>query len=144
MVEELRSAEPGNGAPEERSGAAPSARGGSGPRRSRGGVGKRFQGKPKVCLFCVEKGQRIDYKQADLLRRFVNESGKIRPRRFVLRARRCQAQRSSTLRPCRILPKSSPARGVEPGVKVRMESLRRPERLRRGARPPVRRADPPA
>jgi len=70
MVEELRSAEPGNGAPEERSGAAPSARGGSGPRRSRGGVGKRFQGKPKVCLFCVEKGQRIDYKQADLLRRF--------------------------------------------------------------------------
>ena len=73
MVEELRSAEPGNG--------APGARGGSGPRRSRGGGGKRFQGKPKVCLFCVEKGQRIDYKQADLLRRFVNESGKIRPRR---------------------------------------------------------------
>jgi small subunit ribosomal protein S18 len=54
--------------------------GGGGPRRPRGG-GKRFQGKPKVCLFCVEKGQRIDYKQAELLRRFVNDTGKIRPRR---------------------------------------------------------------
>jgi len=81
MVEELRSAEHGNSAPEERSGAASGPRSGSGPRRSRGGGGKRFQGKPKVCLFCVEKGQRIDYKQTDVLRRFVNESGKIRPRR---------------------------------------------------------------
>ena len=81
MVEELRSAGPGNGAPEERSGAGHGARGGSAPRRPRGGGGKRFQGKPKVCLFCVEKGQRIDYKQTDVLRRFVNETGKIRPRR---------------------------------------------------------------
>ena len=55
---------------------------GGGPRRGRGGPGgRRFQGKPKVCLFCVEKNQRIDYKQTDILRRFVNDSGKIRPRR---------------------------------------------------------------
>jgi len=95
MVDELRRADasaaptsssrsesgPGNGAPEERSGAAHGPRGGGASRRPRGGGGKRFQGKPKVCLFCVEKGQRIDYKQTDILRRFVNETGKIRPRR---------------------------------------------------------------
>jgi len=52
---------------------------GSGPRRGRGG--RRYQSRPKVCLFCAEKGQQVDYKQADLLRRFINESGKIRPRR---------------------------------------------------------------
>jgi len=59
-------------------GAAPSS---GGPRRGKGGGGRRFQGKPKVCLFCVEKNTRIDYKQVDLMRRFVNDSGKIRPRR---------------------------------------------------------------
>jgi len=58
-----------------------------GPRRPRGREqqggpgGRRFQSKPKFCQFCVEKTQRIDYKQVDLLRRFLNESGKIRPRR---------------------------------------------------------------
>ncbi|HLF27979.1 MAG TPA: 30S ribosomal protein S18 [Anaerolineae bacterium] len=65
---------------EEGSGAESHGGPGFGPRRPRGG-GKRFQGKPKVCLFCVERGQRVDYKQSDLLRRFVNDSGKIRPRR---------------------------------------------------------------
>jgi small subunit ribosomal protein S18 len=29
----------------------------------------------------VEKNRRVDYKQSDLLRRFLNDSGKIRPRR---------------------------------------------------------------
>lgn len=58
-----------------------------GPRRPRGQGGsggpggRRFQSKPKVCQFCVEKSRRIDYKQVDLLRRFLNDSGKIRPRR---------------------------------------------------------------
>ena len=61
------------------------AQAGGGPRRQRGAGGgpggRRFQSRPKVCQFCVEKTQRIDYKQVDLLRRFLNESGKIRPRR---------------------------------------------------------------
>ena len=37
--------------------------------------------KPRVCQFCVEKIEVIDYKQADMLRKFVMERGKIRPRR---------------------------------------------------------------
>jgi small subunit ribosomal protein S18 len=51
-------------------------------RRSKGRGGPRkFVHKPKICTFCVEKSARIDYKQVDLLRRYVTERGKIRPRR---------------------------------------------------------------
>ena len=50
-----------------------------GPRGER--RGGKFTPRPKVCQFCVDKVKRIDYKQADLLRRFVSERGKIRPRR---------------------------------------------------------------
>jgi small subunit ribosomal protein S18 len=59
---------------------APQTKGG--PRGKRfGGGGRKFMHKPKVCAFCVEKNARIDYKQADVLRRYVTERGKIRPRR---------------------------------------------------------------
>jgi small subunit ribosomal protein S18 len=42
---------------------------------------RRFIARPKICQFCAEKNTVIDYKQVDLLRRFVTEEGKIRPRR---------------------------------------------------------------
>jgi small subunit ribosomal protein S18 len=45
------------------------------------GGGKRFYSHPRVCQFCTDKSVTIDYKQAELLRRFVSEDGKIRPRR---------------------------------------------------------------
>lgn len=45
------------------------------PRRNGGGRRRR------VCPFCVDKIDHVDYKNADLLRRFINEEGKIRPRR---------------------------------------------------------------
>ena len=79
MAEDSRATDAGNGG----SAASGGSHGGPGPRRGRGGPGGRgrFQSKPKVCLFCVEKGQRVDYKQIDVLRRFVNDTGKIRPRR---------------------------------------------------------------
>jgi small subunit ribosomal protein S18 len=51
-------------------------RGGSG-----GGSGRRFAPRRKVCYFCVEKTDHVDYKNVDLLRRFVSDRGKIRPRR---------------------------------------------------------------
>ena len=34
-----------------------------------------------MCQFCTDKNSVIDYKQAEMLRRFVSEDGKIRPRR---------------------------------------------------------------
>ena len=43
---------------------------------------KRFPRK-KVCIFCVEKKDLIDYKDADKLRRFVSERGKILPKRVT-------------------------------------------------------------
>lgn len=42
---------------------------------------RRFVARPKICQFCADKNISIDYKQADMLRRFVTEDGKIRPRR---------------------------------------------------------------
>ena len=49
---------------------------------SEGGAGDRkFFAKPKVCQFCNDKQLTIDYKKIDLLRRYVTEEGKIRPRR---------------------------------------------------------------
>ena len=37
--------------------------------------------KKKVCAFCAEKVEYIDYKDAAKLRKFLTESGKISPRR---------------------------------------------------------------
>ncbi len=42
---------------------------------------RRFISRPKICQFCADRNIVIDYKQLDLLRRFVTEEGKIRPRR---------------------------------------------------------------
>jgi small subunit ribosomal protein S18 len=43
--------------------------------------GNRFYTRSKVCQFCTDKSIKIDYKNADLLRRYVDDTGKIRPRR---------------------------------------------------------------
>ena len=42
---------------------------------------KRRHGKPKVCFFSKTGMIAIDYKDDELLRRFVTERGKIAPRR---------------------------------------------------------------
>ena len=46
-------------------------------RRDRGSRPRR-----KVCSFCVDKVDHIDYKDVAKLRRFVTERGKILPRRI--------------------------------------------------------------
>ena len=43
--------------------------------------GRRYISRPKICQFCADKNQKIDFKASDMLRRFVTEEGKIRPRR---------------------------------------------------------------
>lgn len=47
-------------------------------RRSGGG---RYYSRPKFCQFCSDKEQVINYKNVDLLKRYITEDGKIRPRR---------------------------------------------------------------
>jgi small subunit ribosomal protein S18 len=46
-----------------------------------GGGRRRFVRPPRLCQFCAEKATHIDYKQIDLLKRFVTEQGRIRSRR---------------------------------------------------------------
>ncbi|MDP3058506.1 MAG: 30S ribosomal protein S18 [bacterium] len=36
----------------------------------------------RVCNFCVDKIEQIDYKEIEKLRRFITERGKILPRRI--------------------------------------------------------------
>ena len=47
------------------------------------GPGQRSFGRRKVCYFCREKTDDIDYKNSRLLRRFVTDRGKIIPRRIT-------------------------------------------------------------
>ena len=42
---------------------------------------RRYIRRPKFCRFCSDKNLVIDYKNAGLLKKFIFESGKIRPRR---------------------------------------------------------------
>jgi len=48
----------------------------------RGGKGaRRVARRTKVCAYCAEGKRNVDYKQADALRRYLTDRGKIRPRR---------------------------------------------------------------
>ena len=64
---------------------------------SRGGKEKIF--KAKACAFCKDGVKAIDYKDTNLLRKFISDRGKIRARRVTgVRAsagaaRRCSLQR---------------------------------------------------
>lgn len=75
---------------------APAAAPGPGPRPGGGGPGGRPGGpggpkrgrrnyvrRKKVCRFCVDKVDFIDYKKADVLGQFIQERGKILPRRMT-------------------------------------------------------------
>ena len=70
------------------SGRPQSRSGDRGDRGDRGGSGGRDQGRKffrrkKVCRFCVEKVDDINYKDVRLLQQFVAERGKIVPRRLT-------------------------------------------------------------
>ncbi|MGA8012596.1 MAG: 30S ribosomal protein S18, partial [Candidatus Acidiferrales bacterium] len=58
-----------------------------GPGGRPGGPAKRgkrsFVRKKKVCRFCVDKSDYIDYKKAEILAPFLQERGKILPRRMT-------------------------------------------------------------
>jgi len=99
MSEEQKQAGAPSGGPAGPSG-APRREGGhgghGGPGRREGGPGggpggpggrprgkRQYFRKKKVCKFCVEKMDLIDYKRADILSQFVQERGKILPRRMT-------------------------------------------------------------
>ena len=59
-------------------GPRPGGRPGGGPRGD-----KKYFRRKKVCKFCVEKIEAVNYKDVRLLAGFVAESGKIVPRRLT-------------------------------------------------------------
>lgn len=79
----------GGGGRREGGGGGGRREGGPGGPGGQGGPGGRPRGKrqyfrkKKVCKFCVEKMDLIDYKRADILSQFVQERGKILPRRMT-------------------------------------------------------------
>ena len=62
-----------------REGRPPGPGGGGPPRRGK----RQYFRKKKVCRFCVEKVDFIDYKKVEMLQPFVQERGKILPRRMT-------------------------------------------------------------
>lgn len=44
---------------------------------------KRMNKKKKVCAFCVDKVDFLDYKDVSKTRKFISERGKILPRRMT-------------------------------------------------------------
>ncbi|MBR1558678.1 MAG: 30S ribosomal protein S18 [Clostridia bacterium] len=67
-------------------------------RRPRGRKPRR-----KVCAFCVDKIQHIDYKDVNRLRRFTSERGKILPRRMTGTCAKHQRQLSTAIKRARTI-----------------------------------------
>ena len=67
-------------------------------RRPRGRKPRR-----KVCQFCVEKVQHIDYKDVLKLRKFTSERGKILPRRMTGTCAKHQRQLGTAIKRARTI-----------------------------------------
>ena len=61
-------------------------------------VKRRRFGRRKVCKFCVDKIDAVDYRDAKRLRTFVTERGKIIPRRISGNCARHQRQLTTALK----------------------------------------------
>ena len=69
--------------------------------------------KKKVCAFCKEGAQPIDYKDTALLRRFISDRGKIRARRVTGNCTQHQRDIATAVKNARevaLLPYTSTAR----------------------------------
>ncbi len=59
------------------------------------------RGRRKVCAFCVDKIEFIDYKDVNRLRRYITERGKILPRRISGNCARHQRQLTTAIKRAR-------------------------------------------
>lgn len=64
-------------------------------------VRRRGNKRRKVCYFTVNKVEYIDYKDVDLLRKFVSERGKILPRRVTGTSSKYQRQLTTAIKRAR-------------------------------------------
>lgn len=68
------------------------------------------RGRRKICNFCVDKAETIDYKATGKLTRFITERGKILPRRISGNCARHQRQLTVAIKRARniaLLPYTS-------------------------------------
>ena len=61
------------------------------------------KGRKKVCVFCVEKVDEIDYKDVDTLKDFIAENGKIIPARLTGTRAIYQRQLNTAIKRARFL-----------------------------------------
>lgn len=72
---------------------------------------KQYFRRKKVCRFCVERIDNIDYKDVKLLNAFISERGRITPRRISGVCTPCQRRLSVAVKQARniaLLPFSTP------------------------------------
>ncbi len=64
---------------------------------------KRTYFRKKVCKLCLKKAQSVDYKDVELLRRFITERGKILPRRITGTCAKHQRMLSRAIKRARMI-----------------------------------------
>jgi small subunit ribosomal protein S18 len=67
----------------------------------KGGKPIRRRTRRKVCQFCVDKVEHIDYKDVGKLRKFLSEKGKILPRRISGNCAKHQRQMTTAIKRAR-------------------------------------------
>ena len=80
-------------------------------KRSSKDLGRRA--KKRVCIFCKDKIDWVDYKDVNLLRRYISDRGKIRARRVTGNCTRHQRDVATAIKNARemaLLPYTSTAR----------------------------------
>ncbi|MGI9951646.1 30S ribosomal protein S18 [Moorellaceae bacterium AZ2] len=63
----------------------------------------RKRGRKRVCSFCVDKVDYIDYKDVNRLRKYMSERGKIIPRRISGNCARHQRQLTRAIKRARMV-----------------------------------------
>ena len=89
----------------------------------------RFFRRRKVCSFCVDKVDRIDYKDPSLLRRYISDRSKIDPRRRTGTCAKHQRVLTTALKRARriaLLP-YAPHHLLETGPVVVMKETENPD-----------------
>lgn len=64
---------------------------------------KNFKPKKKVCFFCAEKISEIDYKDAELLKRFLTMQSKIASRKRTGTCAKHQRELANAIKKARVL-----------------------------------------
>ncbi|MEA2005635.1 MAG: 30S ribosomal protein S18 [Acidobacteriota bacterium] len=72
-------------------------------RSKRSSFRRYFPPKRKVCRFCARNIKEIDYKNVDLLKKYVPERGKIAPRRLTGTCAFHQRKLSTAIKRARLL-----------------------------------------